>query len=220
MVVHLSHRIFHLLNATTFGIGIFPWLMIAASTIWFDPSWPRRFLGGRTTPSDGRTSNGGTASTSRLGPAFAAVWLTVQLLVPLRHFLYPGNVHWTEEGHAFSWHMKLRGKDGHALFTIRDPRTGEVKLVDPRAELAPWQARKMSTRPDMVLQYAHHLADSWPGETRPEVYARVEASLNARPRQLLIDPEVNLAEVEPSLWPDPWIVPLEPLPTTCDDGGD
>lgn len=33
---------FHLMNAWLFDIGIFPWMMIAISTIYFEPDWPRR----------------------------------------------------------------------------------------------------------------------------------------------------------------------------------
>ena len=35
---------FHLTNAALFQIGIFPWLMIAATTVFFTPDWPRRVL--------------------------------------------------------------------------------------------------------------------------------------------------------------------------------
>ena len=33
--------LFHINNAYMFSIGIFPWLMIAATTIYFDPAWPK-----------------------------------------------------------------------------------------------------------------------------------------------------------------------------------
>jgi hypothetical protein len=205
---------FHLTNAGTFGIGIFPWLMIAATTVFFEPDWPRRVpllrrLAGPVRPSP----LGVPVARGTLGPRLAVAWMVVQVLVPLRHFLYPGSVHWTEEGHAFAWHMKLRSKNADATFVVHDPASGKTWVVDPRRELLPWQARKMSGRPDMTLQYAHHLAEDYRARGFPEVEvrARVEASLNARPRQLLIDSDVDLARVRPSLGPSPWIVPLEPL---------
>ena len=34
---------FHLMNAALFDIHVFPWLMIAATTVFFEPDWPRRF---------------------------------------------------------------------------------------------------------------------------------------------------------------------------------
>jgi hypothetical protein len=116
--------------------------------------------------------------------------------------------------------MKLRSKTSTAHFVVTDPRTGERRLVDPRHELESWQLSKMGDRPDMVLQYAHHLADRFAvvdpatGERRrPKVRAIVDCSLNGRDPQELIDPEVDLAAIERTLWPAKWIVPLrEELP--------
>lgn len=144
--------------------------------------------------------------------AFIGLWLAVQILVPLRHLLYPGSPHWTEEGHRFAWQMKLRDKKAEALFTVRDP-AGEVEwTVYPEDFLLPHQARTMPSRPDMVLQFAHHLAQVWKEEEgleRVEVRARVCASLNGRRGALLIDPERDLVPIERDLWPADWILPLD-----------
>ena len=49
------------------------------------------------------------------------IYVAFQLLVPLRHWLYPGDVNWTDEGHRFSWRMKLRYKErGQSTFTAYD----------------------------------------------------------------------------------------------------
>ncbi|MGH8874320.1 MAG: HTTM domain-containing protein, partial [Acidimicrobiia bacterium] len=39
-----SALVFHLLNARLFSIGIFPWMMILLTTLFFPPNWPRRLL--------------------------------------------------------------------------------------------------------------------------------------------------------------------------------
>ena len=39
----IVYCVFHSVNAFFFNIGIFPWLTIAATTIFFEPDWPRRF---------------------------------------------------------------------------------------------------------------------------------------------------------------------------------
>ena len=64
--------------------------------------------------------------------ALLTMYLAFQVVLPLRHFAYPGNVSWTEEGHNFSWHMKLRTKRGDALFTVSHPATGTTWAIDPR----------------------------------------------------------------------------------------
>ncbi len=204
---------FHLSNAYLFSIGIFPWLMIAASTLFFEPGWPRRwyprfFAADPGTPPVFRQI--------RVVVPAIAVWVAVQVLVPFRHLLYPGSPSWTEEGHKFAWHMKLRTKSGRVTFQLRDPVSGAKWTVDPEHHLTARQARKMRARPDMILQFAHHLADSAreDGLGEVEVRARALVSLNTRPAQPIIDETVDLSKVEPRLWPPAeWILPLEePLP--------
>ncbi|HXB55574.1 MAG TPA: HTTM domain-containing protein [Vicinamibacteria bacterium] len=206
---------FHGLNSVLFEIGVFPWLMMAATTIFFPPEWPRR-LG--LLPPRRQAGPDPTVANPPRGrwPILAAVaaYLAVQVLVPLRHYAYPGNVSWTEEGHRFSWHMRLRDKESDARFLVTDLDQGATWTVEPSAYLTERQARVMAGRPDMILQFAHHLAGELrrSGHSQVEVRARVMASLNGRPPQLLVDPDVDLARQPRGLAPAPWILPLrEPL---------
>jgi hypothetical protein len=131
----------------------------------------------------------------------------------MRHWLYPGNVSWTEQGHRFAWHMRLRDKDIRTFaMSLTDPRTGARRQIDPGEYLNRRQVREMCRRPDMILQFAHHVADLEQTRTgvRPVVNARVVASLNARRYQELIDPTVDLAAEPDGLAPAHWIVPLRP----------
>lgn len=204
---------FHLFNARLFNIGIFPWFMIAATLIYLEPAtfsrWLERFRNRNRTAIPQNM-----ARTSKLTFYFLTIYVLLQILLPFRHWLYPGNVSWTEEGHNFSWHMKLRAKKAHALFVIIDPVNKRRWTVRPRDYLTRRQARKMSRRPHMILQYAHWLARKWEANGYPgvEVRARVRVSLNGRRRQTLIDPKIDLAKQQRNLLPATWIVPLtEPL---------
>lgn len=205
---------FHLINAWTFEIGIFPWFMIAATTIFFEPDWPRRIkllfaplCGAEQPVLDPPTIS---PLRQRITIALLGAHLTVQLLMPFRHVLYPGNTHWTEEGHLWSWYMKLHSKEGRGVFIVRDPVSDTTTVVRPRRHLTPQQVQRMLCTPDMVLQYAHFVADEWRarGVAKPEVRARIHCSLNGRPFQLFIDPEVDLAAQERTLRHLPWILPL------------
>jgi vitamin K-dependent gamma-carboxylase len=203
---------FHLTNAYLFNIGVFPWAMLIATTLYFRPSWPRwiPWVGPRLAAEidRGRVDEAGLASLRPLGAWAMAAWFTIQALLPLRHHLYPGDVAWTEEGHYFSWRMKLRSKSGSARFFVTDPATGERWVVHPRDELTRRQAAKMTAKPDLILQYAHHLARRYEAELgRPvEVRADVKVALNYHPRRRVIDPDVDLAKVRPSLAPSAWIL--------------
>src|SRR5690606_19050365 len=126
---------------------------------------------------------------------------------------YPGDVAWTEEGHKFAWRMKLRDKSGAVAFFANDPATGESWKLEIRRYIKKWQYSEMVGRPEMILQFAHHLGEQLREEGIPDVEIRAVASvaLNGRKPQLLIDPEVDLMKVERSLLPASWIRPEEPL---------
>lgn len=204
---------FHLFNHRLFHIGVFPWLMIPATLILFPPTWPR-IIPGWNPGRAGTDADPGPAPATRPGYRKAvlaglAVYCTVQLLVPLRHLLYPGDVNWTEEGHVFSWRMKLRNKMAGGVFVVRDPQNNTELEIDPGWYLEPFQLTRMSSRPDLIRQFARHLRDTIESESGElEVRARISASLHGRPTQPLVDPTVDLAKVDFSLAHAPWIVPL------------
>lgn len=210
--------LFHLLNAWLFDIGIFPWFASAGMLLFFSPDWPRRILNWPRGPVLDKPASG-SAPRWRLEQAavmLLGVHMVLQVLIPLRHLLYPGEVGWTEEGHRFSWHMKLRDKSATASFEATDPATGKSWTIQPRSHLTTRQARKLATRPDMILQFAHFLAEQArrDGHAQVEVRAKVMASLNKRAKQWLIDPTVNLAAERRTLGHAAWIVPLtQPLPS-------
>ena len=146
-----------------------------------------------------------------------ALWLAFQVLVPLRHLLYPGNVSWTEEGHRFAWHMKLRDKEADARFFATDPASGQSGEVDPLQYLTDWQYDEMAARPDMIVQLAKEMerrAATDFGIADLAVNAQVSASLNGREAEPRIDAEVDLTEIELSPFRSAdWIEPLtKPLP--------
>ena len=156
------------------------------------------------------TSSTPLTTSQKVTAGLLAAYLVVQLVFPLRHFLYPGDVSWTEEGHNFSWHMKLRTKDGEAVFTVTHPPTGQIWTIKPKDHLKSHQLIKMTTKPELVLLFAQYLADEKrrEGYENVEVRAHVMVSLNGRSPQLLIDPNVDLTKEEVSLLPARWIVPL------------
>ena len=202
---------FHLLNFQLFSIGIFPWFMIFATLMFFDPSWPRVIKKFKISKKPKKEILY-LSKNQKIILSLFLIFVIFQIAMPLRHYAYPGNVSWTEEGHNFSWHMKLRDKDtSHIEFWATDPKTGEEWLIDPEDELTDRQASKMSTRPDMILQYSHHLAEDFrdDGYQDIEIRADVISSLNGREEQMLVDPDVNLAKEPITILPKSWIIPLE-----------
>jgi hypothetical protein len=130
--------------------------------------------------------------------------------MPFRHQLYSGNVSWTEEGHYFSWHMKLRNKSGTLDLIATDPNTGESWTVDQRDFLTSRQRSKMEGHPDMIVQFCHYLEQIYrkKGHADVEIRAVAKISLNGREPQLLINPTVDLTRVKRSLFSASYILPL------------
>lgn len=215
------YAVFNLTNAHMFNIGIFPFLTIAATLMTCRPDWPRLLLarlgwkqamagsvGGHKWQKGARTR----PPHHRLLLGAMALWFLLQLLLPMRAWLYPGDVAWSEEGHRFAWRMKLRDKQGDTRFIIEDPRDGTRRIDRGDGVLTFRQQWKMACRPDLILQYAHHLRDNFTQQRGyiPRVYAKAQCSLNGRPKVPLIDPAVDLAR-EPVTWRhDPWLLPLDP----------
>lgn len=198
---------FHLLNMTLFNIGIFPWFMLLSTPIFLPPDRIRH-LGHRL---------GLTKSAPQIGPESVllpyqrwalASFVTFQLIFPLRHFLYPGNPNWTEEGHRFAWHMKLRTKDSDVHFRLKDAQSGHEWTVYPEDYLTDRQLQKMSGRPDMLLQFSHYLSQEWMNthDRKVEVYADAFSSLNGREHQRLVDPDVDLSQQPRSIRHSQWIL--------------
>jgi hypothetical protein len=207
---------FHLTNSHLFDIGIFPWFATAMTALFFDPDWPRRLINLALRAMDRPpwlAAPVPTESRPRFRNAILAglaVYFAIQFLLPLRHWLYPGDVAWTDQGHRFSWRMKLRDKDGTVAFYVTDPETGRTWNRSPGHYLPRWQSAEMVPRPDMIQQFAHYIADqeTVPGHRRVEVRVDAEVSLNGRRHQQMIDPNVDLGSVPRKLGPAPWITTL------------
>ena len=209
---------FHLTNAELFSIGIFPWFMLLATPMFFAHKRLRPILHfEKLFAEPGHTK--ATLKTSdrqkRMVMLGLAAFAVFHIFMPFRHHLYPGNVNWTEEGHNWAWHMKLRNKSGTLKLTATETSTGESWTIDQRDYLSSRQRSKIRGRPDMIVLFSHYLEDELRDEGYGNVEIRAEAniSLNGRPRQLLIDPQLDLTTVDRSLRPYPWILPLTtPLP--------
>jgi vitamin K-dependent gamma-carboxylase len=253
--IALALVFFHFTNDRLFTIGIFPWFMIAALTIFLPASWPKdiyRYLSSKSlnqklfifaaglagaftgawfhegystlpflvaflitiiliwdfhiNPSVDKVSISltGTQKASCRILAGLTAWVLFQVLVPMRHVVIPGNPSWTEEGHRFAWHMKLRSKSCNEQFYVEHRDTGERVEINGMPFLESWQRSKVSARPQLVIQYASFLSEINHGLP---VYADIECSLNGAPHRQLIDPDADLTQVRFRDWKkNDWIL--------------
>ena len=225
---------FHLATWALFPqLGVFPWLMIGLTLIFFAPDWPRRLFAfylrysplpipsfpptreSRTPPQHAALDSGFRRNdeSKHSWPARALVvgltlFAAVQLALPLRHFAYPGNVRWTEEGYLFAWRVMLTEKVGYVRYQVSDPDTGQSWLVEPEAYLTPLQIERMSFQPDMIRQTARMIADDFAERGHGDVVVNADAfvAFNGRPNARLINPGVDLASIGPGVAPKRWVL--------------
>lgn len=204
---------FHVVTARLFQLGMFPWIMSAVAVIFFDPSWPRRALSRARVLAPLAAEVPRFTPLPRWGRALAAAYLLWQLLFPLRHWLYGGNVLWSEQGFRFAWNVMLMEKNGVVELPVVDRASGARSLVDASDYLTPYQIKMMSTQPDMILELAHLVADDFARRGKPvEVHVDAQVALNGRRAAPLIDPRVDLAAVPEGVGRKPWILPAPAAP--------
>jgi hypothetical protein len=121
----------------------------------------------------------------------------IEVALPLRHLVEPGDVRLTEEGYYLSWRVMLTEKSGLLDFVVTDPASGEQWIAQPTLVLTDWQAAQAAIRPDLLLAAAHLVDDHYRTELGHdvEVRARSFVSINGRAPQVLVDPAIDLSEV-------------------------
>ncbi|MCB9046084.1 MAG: HTTM domain-containing protein [Chitinophagales bacterium] len=192
----IAMLIFHQFNKIVFGIGVFPYLAMSLNVFFF--------------PGATFDNTVGIIKNSFSYPAFSLkkqTWITWglclfiawQILTPLRHHLYKGDVVFTEEGHRMSWRMMLRSKRGSAIFMVRDKHSDSSWVIQPQDVVLKYQSRNVATRPDFIWQFAQYLEKEYANRGYDvTVKAKVLCSLNGRPQRLLVDSSVDLAA-------EPWL---------------
>ncbi|PHN03539.1 HTTM domain-containing protein [Flavilitoribacter nigricans] len=214
VLAYLSVIIFHGLTGMMFQIGVFPIVMIGATWIFFSEKFHERLLRFLEQGWPVKISVQKAASPRRIASwtfYLLVAHFALQLLFPWRYLLYPGNMFWTEEGYRFGWRVMLMEKAGTATFYVRDGAGGREGIVFNEDFLSDHQEKQMAMQPDMILQYAHFLEAHYKenGMRDPRVRAEVYVTLNARPSQLLVDPNLDLTTVEDSWAPKKWILPYD-----------
>lgn len=201
--------LFHLSNIVMFGLATFPWFSMVLTTMFFDPSWPRKIpFFEKFLPKQTKERR---EYVSPLIFASLIIYALIHLSLPLRHWVYPGNTSWTEQGHMFAWRMMLRDKVGTIQFTVKNEINNQFHRVNLKNYLSHRQIRDITGKPDMILQFAHFLRDEYQKKLNSPVavYASSQISLNGRPKKEIIKPGTNLAREERTLSHYKWIEPLE-----------
>lgn len=210
--------VFHILTKILFPIGVFPYVMIISTLIFFDASFHKKVLNfiARIFSSsiilfeNGKEKVQNFNTTYQIKIAFISCFVAFQLVFPFRYLCYPNELFWTEEGFRFSWRVMLMEKAGYTTFTVKDATTKKEMTVNNSHFLTVFQEKQMAFQPDFILEYAHYLHNYYQeqGVTDPEIYVESYVALNGRLSQKYIDSKINLAKENESFKQKTWILPF------------
>ncbi|MCF8277778.1 MAG: HTTM domain-containing protein [Flavobacteriales bacterium] len=204
---------FHIITWLMFPIGMFPWVMIVLTWVFFPIPFHEKLI----TKLESFFPKGGVQTAAwkpRLVQplvVFLVVHFTIQLLVPFRYLLYPGELFWTEQGFRFSWRVMLMEKSGSAQFYVSEPKTGRTWDIYNPHYLTPVQEKQMSTQPDLILQYAQILESEFQsiGVVDPVVTADIFVSVNGKRSKRYISNKIDLTKLKDGWAHKTWILDNE-----------
>ncbi len=225
---------FHITNIILFQIGIFPFLSVLLTLLYWPADGPKKFRKNLTEklrflqpilakvdslfipPNlENQIQKEESPFLKNTITVLIGVLCLIHVLLPLRHHLFDSEVAWSEEGHRYSWRMMLRSKNGYGTFKVISDISEKPLKIKPADFLSKRQNRKMYTHPDMILEFAHYLEDLEieKGAKEVQVFADIKTKLNGRKHQTFIDPTVDLTKIKWSfLTESQWIVPFENTP--------
>lgn len=209
---------FHLLTWLLFPIGVFPWVMIFSTLIFFSDDFHHRILVFlKPIFASSKIENPVPVSVrgniSRMTHLAFVLFIGFQLVWPWRFLAYPGNIFWHEQGYRLGWRVMLLEKAGYVTYKVSDPEAGKSSDVYPGDYLTPNQEKQLATQPDLILQFAHHLEEVYreKGLENPVVRAEAYVTLNGRRSRLLVDPETDLTKLKDGFGHKDWILAYDDL---------
>lgn len=191
--------IFHAATATFFNIGMFPYIMMTITIVFFSEQFHENILNKikNIFKYKGKTENVNLSlSTSKGLQTFFVIYFIIQFVLPFRYLFYKGNLFWTEQGYRFSWRVMLMEKAGTAFFYVKDKTTNKEVEVDNKHHLTFMQEKMVATQPDMIVDYAKYLKEFYlqKGFSEPKVRAQVYVTLNGSGSRKFINDTVDLSE--------------------------
>ena len=219
--------LFHTLTSIMFPIGVFPFVMIVSTLMFFSSAFHEKLLFhlqklfSWNKNKETKKPEVYRQKTNKIHVFFIGAYIMLQVLIPLRFLIYSGDLFWTEQGYRFSWRVMLIEKAGYAQFYVHDAASGNKKLINTSEYLKPQQEKMMVTQPDMILQFAHHIRDQYSDTIiveknglnvhleSPKITAEIYVSLFNKGSKLFIDSTVNLSKINRGFAQKKWILKNE-----------
>lgn len=190
----IASLVFHLFNAATLQIGIFPFFALTFALFFYPSETSRKLF----YPKNQKSNTEPLYQNNHSKGIFYWImvpFLVVQFLLPNRHYFIEGDVLHTEEGHRLSWRMMLREKSGFIVFNIRNNDTNETWVHNFYDDVTPKQASNLATKPDFIWQYCQRIKKLH-ADKNISIFVDCSISINKRAYQPLIDPKFDMAKAK------------------------
>lgn len=191
----VASLIFHLFNAITLQIGIFPFFALSFAVFFYPPEKIRQLFF-KKKPKLVIEDEPAYQSNSILFYFFLPYFI-IQILLPIRHWFIKGDVLWTEEGHRLSWRMMLRSRAGYSNFKIIDKKTNQPIFYNLNSKLTEKQSKMIDDKPDAIWQMAQRIKKEFALKGKDvSIFVDSQVSINRKPYRRFIDPEADMASAE------------------------
>lgn len=219
---------FHVLNFIIFllvggEIGFFPFIMIATLILFIEPSWiEERIL----------KSNARILSRQNLNVHLTyliLIFLSLQIIIPFRHFFFKGYVDYNGIGQRFSWRLKNMYKEpvtqpGLINFTVLTSNGDTVSTFHLRnidkanIILTDRQKTNLIYYPNMIPIFAKKIEDKFQETINNKnfdfiIHGECEIGFMGRKSELLFSPKIDLTKISSlSHKTNSWLNPLKQKP--------
>mgnify|MGYP002000349590 FL=1 len=219
---------FHVLNFIIFllvggEIGFFPFIMIATLILFIEPSWIEERL---------LTNNARILSRQNLNVHLTyllLIFLSLQIIIPFRHFFFKGYVDYNGIGQRFSWRLKNMYKEpvtqpGLINFTVLTSNGDTVStfhlgnINKANIILTDRQKTNLIYYPNMIPVFAKKIEDKFQESINNKnfdfiIHGECEIGFMGRKSELLFSPKIDLTKISSlSHKTNSWLNPLKQKP--------
>lgn len=191
----IASLVFHLFNAITLQIGIFPFFALSFAVFFYPPEKMRSIFFRKKPVLD--LENEPVYQNKSVLLYFFLPYFILQIILPIRHWFIKGDVLWTEEGHRLSWRMMLRSRSGYTNLTVYDKNTGKSLRYQTIVKLTDKQYKMLNDKPDAIWQFSQIIKKKYAEQgIDVNIFAETFVSINQKSMKQLIDPKVDLANAK------------------------
>lgn len=217
---------FHTINAATLNIGVFPYLMAGCTIVFYRNDivdyWKLLYVHYKQNKTIYIPINAVQCPYTSKGVFSNKIFYSIlfycmlQLFIPFRHKLIPGNVGWTGEGNNFAWRMKM-GLKAPSRFDLYVHNKYSGKEYKPTIKINPHQYSSLWICPNRIKQIAEYVANKTSKQFSVSkdsltVTCKTDLIFNNHPPTPIFDTTVNFLEIKINRFGHSDFITKEPAP--------